>query len=372
MSVFPSKVNYATGDILTATDMNEIGQAVNLLDGAQFAAGKNKIINGDFGINQRAFTSNTTDNTYNFDRWVQNNGGSSGTLTVTPQTFTPGAAPVAGYEGSTFVQCVTAAGAAVNTYAQYSQKIEDVRTFAGQTVTASFWAKATSGTPKVAVIVRQNFGSGGSPSSQVETLAGSPTISTSWTRYTVTFTVPSISGKTIGTAGDSNLQFLLWISAGSDFNARTGSIGLQNNTFQFWGVQVEAANTASNFQTATGTKGGELALCQRYYYRAVTPENAYGAFGTGIGRTSTTAYGLIPLPVPMRITPTSIEYSAVRADDGSGATGSASSITISTNFTSRNIGALDMTFASGITQYRPYVLEANNSTAAYVAFSAEL
>jgi len=312
MSVFPSQTNFVTGDILTATAVNEIGQAINLLDGAQFAAAKNKIINGDFGVNQRAFTSNTTDNTYNFDRWVQNNGGSSGTLTVTPQTFTPGAAPVAGYEGSTYVQCVTAAGAAVNTYAQYSQKIEDVRTFAGQTVTASFWAKATSGTPKVAVIVRQNFGSGGSPSSQVETLAGSPTISTSWTRYTVTFTVPSISGKTIGTAGDSNLQFLLWISAGSDFNARTGSIGLQNNTFQFWGVQLENAQTASNFQTATGTKQGELAACQRYYFRISGNTGDRLAIGNNSGTTNSEVTTFFP--VQMRVAPTALEQSGTATD----------------------------------------------------------
>jgi hypothetical protein len=301
MAIFPSKVNYTTGQVLTAAEMNEIGQAINLLDGAQFSAGKNKIINGDFGVNQRAFTSNTTDNTYNFDRWVQNNGGSSGTLTVTPQTFTPGAAPVAGYEGSTYVQCVTASGAAVNTYAQYSQKIEDVRTFAGQTVTVSFWAKAASGTPKVAVIMRQSFGSGGSPSAQVNTLGGSPSISTSWARYTLTFAVPSISGKTIGTAGDSNLQLLLWLSAGSDFNAATGSIGLQNNTFQFWGVQVEAASTASNFQTATGTKQGELALCQRYFY--AVPNGNTKIIGASFAYSTTEADMVLQFPVQMRTTP---------------------------------------------------------------------
>jgi hypothetical protein len=35
-----------------------------------FAAGKSKIINGDFGINQRAFTITTTNDAYTFDRWI--------------------------------------------------------------------------------------------------------------------------------------------------------------------------------------------------------------------------------------------------------------------------------------------------------------
>jgi len=35
----------------------------------EFTAGKNKIINGDFGVNQRNFTSTTTDATFGFDRF---------------------------------------------------------------------------------------------------------------------------------------------------------------------------------------------------------------------------------------------------------------------------------------------------------------
>ena len=70
MATFPSKVNFVTGDVLTATNMNDIGGAINLLDGAQYAAGKNKVINGDFGINQRVFTSTTTNGAYGFDRFL--------------------------------------------------------------------------------------------------------------------------------------------------------------------------------------------------------------------------------------------------------------------------------------------------------------
>jgi len=230
-----------------------------------YAAGKNKIINGDFYINQRAFTSNTTTGTFNFDRWKQFNVG--GTFTITPQTFTPGAAPLSGYEGKIYFQGITASQSAAGDYAVISQTIEDVRTFAGQTITVSFWAKAASGTPKIALELGQNFGSGGSAS--VFTAISTVTISTSWTRYSITTTVPSISGKTLSSGNDTLLEIFLWMSAGSSFASRASSIGIQNNTFQVWGVQVEAGSVATAFQTATGTLQGELAACQRYYQRIV-------------------------------------------------------------------------------------------------------
>ena len=87
----------------------------------QFYAGKNKIINGDFYINQRNFTSNTTTGTYGFDRFKQANSG--GSFTVTPQTFTLGTAPVSGYEGKNFCRLVTATQSAAGDYAALEQMI---------------------------------------------------------------------------------------------------------------------------------------------------------------------------------------------------------------------------------------------------------
>jgi hypothetical protein len=113
-----------------------------------FVAGKNKIINGDFSVNQRNFTSTTSlSGTYTFDRWKTEGNGSS--VTYSAQTFTPGTAPVAGYEGINFLRIVTASQSSSTNYALIDQPIEDVRTFAGQTITLSFWAKAASGTPKI-------------------------------------------------------------------------------------------------------------------------------------------------------------------------------------------------------------------------------
>ena len=307
---WPTKVTYANGDVYSASDVNDTNGTLNLLGSSvAYTAGKNRIINGDFRFNQRNFTSNSTDNTYNFDRFVQANGGTTGTLTITPQTFTPGTAPVAGYEAINYVQCVTAAGASTNTFALYNQYIEDTRTFAGQTVTLSFWAKAASGTPKIATEIGQNFGSGGSPSAAVYTAGGSVTLTTSWARYSTTISVPSVAGKTFGTtANTSYLGATLWLSSGSTYNTRSSSIGLQNATFQIWGMQLEAGSTATAFQTATGTIQGELAACQRYFYRWTT-----GELGVAAYYATTQCFPSLEFPVTMRIAPTAITVSAATA-----------------------------------------------------------
>lgn len=283
----------------TANTQENVGGAV-----APFLAGKNKIINGDFFVNQRAFTSSTSAGYY-FDRWYGNL--NTGTVTYSASAFTPGTAPVVGYEGKNFLTVATSGQSAAGAFTFFLQKIEDVRTFANQTVTISFWAKAASGTPKVAVELQQDFGSGGSPSTGVNTYISNTAITTSWARYTITGTVPSISGKTIGTtANTSFLQLNLWTSAGSSFDSRTGSIGIQNATIDFWGIQVEAGNVATPFTTATGTIQGELDACQRYCYVIQGNTTNASSLGTGYWNGTTAVVGFISSKSKMRATPTLI------------------------------------------------------------------
>ena len=225
-------------------------------------AGKNKIMNGDFGINQRNFVSGTTE-AYSFDRMLTVVTAGGGTVTTSAQTFTAGTAPVTGYEATNFYRCVTSGQTGTDSRAGLAQRIENVRNFANQTMTVSFWAKAASGTPNITVSAQQRFGTGGSTA--VWTLGTVKTISTSWARYSFTITLPSIAGKTIVNA-DSLLNVVIFMSAGSDLSVSTAPIGVQNNTFDIWGWQVESGSTATPFQTASGgSPQAELAMCQRYY-----------------------------------------------------------------------------------------------------------
>lgn len=324
---FPVKADYATGDVLSANNMNDLSGTLNTVpalisaSSGGFAAGKNAIINGDFRFNQRGFTTSTTSGTYGFDRWLQQN--SDGTVTYTPQTFTPGTAPVSGYEGTRFAQLAVTGQTLTTAFAVLSQRIESVRTLAGQTATFSFWAKANTGTPKINIVVSQVFGSGGSPSATVATIGTVKTITTSWARYEFTISVPSISGKTIGTTQNSDyLDLQIVVSGGSATNGAT--VGLQNNTFQIWGVQAESNLSATSFQTASGSIAGELALCQRYYqksYQQITavPTNSTTQgmiFAPATTVTNTSYYNNVALQVTMRAEPTVTIYSFASSTAG--------------------------------------------------------
>jgi hypothetical protein len=351
-----------------AQDIRALGDAIDtsLWNVGYGQAGKNKIINGDFKINQRAFTSTTTNGTFGFDRWSLVT--VDGTTTYSTQSFTPGAAPVAGYESQFFARLVSSGQTLTSAVSLLAQKIEDVRTLAGQTATISFWAKAATGTPSVAAEFQQNFGSGGSPSATVNTYAGKTAITTSWARYSITIAVPSISGKTFGTTSDSRLTLNLWTSAGSDSNSRTGSLGIQSATIDFWGVQVEYGSYATPFQTASGgSPQAELAMCQRYYYRIQNDStNAYTNI-TGIAYSATGIAAFVPLKTTMRVTPSAVDFASLRSFD---ATNSATITAITLSAASPNVAAIDVT-ASSLTQYRPYVI-LGNTVPSFIGFSAEL
>lgn len=287
------KKTFVAGTVLRAADTNEY-----------LTSSQNVLLNGDFSINQRMFTSTSTGGTYGLDRWRLL---SSSGCTYSVQSFVAGAAPVAGYEAINYARLVTAGQSGTSVYSTLSQPIEDVRTLSGQTAVVSFWAKAASGTPSIAVDLTQAFGSGGSPSATVYTPAGKVTLSTAWERYSVSVNVPSISGKTVGTtANTSYLEVDLWVSGGTDFNTRASSIGIQTNTFDIWGVQVEEGSVATPFSRATPTIQSELAACQRYYWRNTNP----GYFAQVSYWGGTQFYASFSFPVVMRATPTASSSAA--------------------------------------------------------------
>ena len=352
-----------------AQDIRALGDAIDtsVWNVGYGQAGKNKIINGDFSVNQRSFTSTTTSGTYGFDRWTTQL--TDGTSTYSAQTFTPGAAPVAGYEGTNFARLVSTGQTLTTAQTRLRQLIEDVRTFADQSVTVSFWAKASTGTPNIAVNVGQSFGSGGSSSVVVN--GQKFAITNAWVRYSKTFIVPSINGKTIGTS--SNFFVNLWTSAGSDRNTDTDSLGIQSVTVDFWGVQVEYGSKATPFQTATGTIQGELAACQRYYFR-YTPDSNVRAMGQGTAISTTLALINVPYPVPMRITPTALEQSGTAANYVTmNAAAGQNALTVVPAFdaiTTNRLGIILTTSAGLVAGNSTYLFSA--STSGYLGWSAEL
>lgn len=258
----------ADGSVLIADSSQADG--VNWAGTMQYA-GKNKIINGDFSVWQRGTSfSNPASGAFTTDRWSVVWDGSGATRTVSQQVFTAGNA-ITGYEPVNFLRFNQSVAGTGGSYNLIQNRIEDVRTFAGQTVTVSFWAKAASSITLPQLNWEQGYGTGGSPSATTDVnFATNIAITTSWARYTYTVTVPSISGKTIGTTTPGYLGLRLWMPINTAF------------TLDIWGVQVEAGSVATPFVPAGGgNQQAELALCQRYYERINLPTGNTQNFGLG-------------------------------------------------------------------------------------------
>lgn len=333
------------GETLVADSSTSTG----LRYGANFAAGKNKIINGDMNIWQRGTSFTNPSSVYTADRFLCTIDGGTG-QTITRQTFTPGTAPVSGYEGTSFLRATMSAS---STFWSIIQKVEDVRVFAGQSVTFSFWAKASSAFTG-SVLLRQNFGSGGSADVDLST---SVSVTTSWQRFTYSTTLGSMSGKTIGT--NSSLQVFFYYGSGT----------IASNAVDTWGWQLEASSVATAFQTATGTLQGELAACQRYYWRS-TGNGAYSSYANGGTISTTGAYISVPFPTQMRTNPSSIDFSNICVQTSGGTLAGLSTLTIDqSSFVCASLAAVT---GSSWTANQPCRMLNNNNTAGYVGFSAEL
>ena len=336
---------------------------------ASALSNRNACLNPDMKINQRNGGASGGPNAgYVLDQWGLETSG--GLRNYNVGAFTLGAHASDGYASPNYGSFVLSSMSSIGGWARLSQKIEDVRTLAEQAVTLSFWAKAASGTPSISCELCQNFGTGGSPSGRVDLDLGQVTLSTSWQRFSVTGTLASLTGKTLGTdANTSNLQVYLWMSAGSDHNARTGSLGAQNNTFDIWGVQIERGSNATPLEVRSHAE--ELARCQRYYYRG-TPGSAYGTHAWGIANSTSTVVALMELPVTFRAGAHTLEYSGTTISNF-GATNSAGGLALG-SYQSLDRVQIDCGAAAGTpyTVGNPYGIRNNNNTAGYLGVSAEL
>jgi hypothetical protein len=319
-------------------------------------SGRNAIINGDFSVNQRAFTSATV-NGYGLDRWRMTKLG--GVVTYSVQQFALGALENSPKQ---YARIHTTGQSATTDYTHFSQLIENVKLFSGSYATVSLWAKASGGNPKIWIEARRWFGGGGSPTENI--LIGSQTLSTTWTRYSFAVYIPSVSGKTIAVADtDTILELCISTSAGSSFSSRLIDPQIQNDvSIDIWGVQMESGIQASEFEHIP--YGQQLQNCQRYYQQI--SGSAGRPIGFGRAQSATGAYIGIPLPVAMRADPTATITACVLAGNGAAVNYSGTGVCTRTE----NGIFLNATGVTGLTTNHAYALWVNTSVAQ--TFSAEL
>jgi hypothetical protein len=168
------------------------------------------------------------------------------------------------------------------TYLEY--KIEDVQSFAGQTVTVSFWAKSTI--PYNRFRMHQQFGSGGSATISIANIPH--TLSNNWQKYSFTVDVPSLSGKTVG--------------PGSSLSFRPISVGAVTGVIDIAQVQLNIGDKPLPF--APRPYAEELALCQRYC------EEGVFVFGIpAVSKDTTNCYAGFAFMTRKRTEPTVTIYS---------------------------------------------------------------
>jgi hypothetical protein len=244
------------------------------------------------------------------------------------------------------------------------------------TVTLSFWVRSS---------LTGTFGGAINNSAYNRSYPFSYTISAAntWEQKSVT-----IAGDTSGTwiGATNGVGLYAWFNLGTGstgsttanawaagaYYAPTGAtsvVGTNGATFYITGVQLEKGSTATSFDYRP--YGTELQLAQRYYYSS-DKEQLYSSLGTGWEQSATAGTIYCPLPVPMRVTPTSVAYSTLQLNDSSGANIAVTVVTLNLSECSRIMAKVTTTVASGGAAGRVAALRSANSTSGYIAFDAEL
>ncbi len=311
------------------------------------AAGRNFLINGAMDIWQRgtSFSVGTFAATYTADRWSTFN---ANACTISQEsTIVP--------SGSRYALKLT--GGATTSGYEIVQAIETANAIylAGTTSIFSLQVAGTSGKTVTAYVDY-------STSTDV-----APWPNSGWT---------NISSATVTTAASNAFSTLSVIAAipstAKSIRVKIATGSLASGEVQYCGkAQLEVGSGATPFSRAGGTIQGELAACQRYYQR-FTANSSYAYFSAaGVAYSATVTRNPIPLPVTMRIYPTALESATIAVTDSvTQYTSGTFSLTSDGTSSAPTIG---YSHGSGaLTQFRPYFIQAAGSTAAYIAFSAEL
>ena len=276
-----------------------------LVNGAYVRTGiidpDNKIINGAFDFWQRGISFNTMG--YGPDRWLGSQSG--GTCVYSRQDF-PLGTKLGNNNPTYFLRYSVSGHTLANNYAAPFQPIENVSSYAGQTITVLGWARRSSGSGNMTVEMAQIFGTGGTPSSMVTGIGVKPvSLTSSWQPFAATIDVPSVSGKTIGTNNDDWVGLVFWLSAGSTYSARSGNLGFQTLDVDFWGIHIKVGThttDACDLYYAPNIND-EAIRCYRYYYTSVRNSTNNSYLYTNVAAANQYCRRMV-LPVPMRKIPT--------------------------------------------------------------------
>lgn len=337
---FPVKANYAAGDVLTAANMDDLAGTLNYLNGVPYS--KNAVYNSAADIWQRGTTFTNTVG-YTADRWYQ----AASNVTTTQETSAVPTGFASAIKGT--------ATASTQPYWLQALETKDAIRFAGQTVALSAYA-ATSDSSNFLLRIDYSTSVDNSALGTWTTIASTSVAATSTIARTsaATFAIPSTAKSlriVVGAAGSI---------------ASTASV-------TFTGIQMELGTVSTPFYRQTGSIQGELAACQRYYYRVFPNASASILCPSLYCSSSTLAYGTLQFPTQMRIMPTALEQTGTASDyvvyaSIGGTTCSAVPTFYDANY---NSAVVKFTVASGLnTGYSGYAR--TGSTAGYLGWSAEL
>jgi hypothetical protein len=354
---WPMKVSYANGDVFSASDINDTNGTINLLQTStlSYQAGKNFIINGGMDIWQRGTSIvGTASAIYTADRFClyQNTAATISRQATSDTTNLPNIQYCMRAQRNNLSSSTTGVSIA--------QSLESVNSipFAGKTVTYSFYARKGANFSATSNILNVYLVSGTGTDQNIQTsytgaaypVNSTATLTTTWQRFTFTATISSSATE---------------LAAYQSFTP-TGVAGAADY-FEITGVQLELGSYATTFSRAGGTYQGELAACQRYYFRNST---ASAVYALGFASSTTGSRYLMNFPVSMRVSPTSLEYGAgVNATDLTTYNYAFTALTL--NSPSLIGTRLDGTVASGQTAFRPQAIFGTGGVD-YIGFSAEL
>jgi hypothetical protein len=319
----------------------------------------NPVLNSAFQVWQRGTSiAGAGFKNYTADQWTLFRAGTTISRQVTNDTtnlpFIQYCARVQRDSGTT--------GTSVNLLQNTLETINSIP-YAGKTVTYSFYARKGANYSNASDnLVSAIYAGTGTDQALIDGFTGSAivvqgtaTLTTTWQRFSYTGTVASNATE-----------------LGVQFNFTPSGTAGANDYYEVTGVQLDIGNVALPFRTYAGTIQGELAACQRYYYRTTaTASNTYTPFGTGAPNGSTAVWCYIQFPQTFRSAAASIDFANIGITNFGGTTYAISAVAF-LGTRSGIQGAQIVATVTGATAGQFCFISSNSSATGYLGFSAEL